>query len=135
MANSENLSHWPNTSAFCRLLRFRAFKWGIVCYCSKGQKILKEIYVVLDSSKKQTLGQFYVLKIDPTFVFWKNLGQHIFFLRFSDLYYSSKQYLIEKPWTSAFRYWKTVVYKRPKWKVFTIGHRSLIVKIRPSFLS
>ena len=29
-------------------------------------------------------------------------------------YYSSKQYLIKKPWTSAFRYWKAVVYQM--WK-------------------
>ena len=36
---------------------------------SKGQKILKKKYVVLDSFKKRTLGQFCVLKIDQVFVF------------------------------------------------------------------
>ena len=52
---------------------------------SKGQKILKKIYVVLDSSKKRTLGQFYVLKIAPAFIFWKNPGRHNLLLRFTDL--------------------------------------------------
>ena len=53
---------------------------------SKGQKILKKKYVVLDSSQKRTLGQFCVLKIDQVFVFWKNPGRHDLLLRFTDLY-------------------------------------------------
>ena len=43
---------------------------------SKGQKIAKKKYVVLYSSKKRTLGQFYVLKIAQALVFWKNPGRH-----------------------------------------------------------
>ena len=53
---------------------------------TKGQKILKKKYVVLDSSKKRTLGQFSVNKIALAFGFFrKNSGKHIFFSRFSDL--------------------------------------------------
>ena len=55
------------------------------CLQVKGQKISKRKYVVLDSSKKRTLGQFYVLKIAPVFVFWKNPGRHNLLLRFTDL--------------------------------------------------
>ena len=35
--------------------------------------------------KKRMLGQFYVLKITPAFVSWKNPGHHNLFLRFTDL--------------------------------------------------
>ena len=57
----------------------------ITCIRSaKGQEISKANCGDLDSSKKQTLGQFYVQKIAPAFVCWKNPGQH-FFSRFSDL--------------------------------------------------
>jgi hypothetical protein len=52
---------------------------------TKGQIISKKKYVVLDSSKKRTLGQFYVLKNAPAFVFWKNPGRHNLLLRFTDL--------------------------------------------------
>ena len=41
--------------------------------------------VVLYSSKKRTMGQFYVLKIAPAFIFWKNPGRHNLLLRFTDL--------------------------------------------------
>ena len=51
----------------------------------KGQKISKKKYVVLDSSKNRTLGQSYVLKIAPAFIFWKNPGRHNLLLRFTDL--------------------------------------------------
>ena len=48
-------------------------------------RISQKKYAVLDSSKKRTLGQFYVLKIAPAFVFWKNPGCHNLLLRFTDL--------------------------------------------------
>ena len=57
----------------------------MVLVFTKGQKISEKKYVVLDSSKKRTLGQFYVLKIAPAFVFWKNPGRHNLLLRFTDL--------------------------------------------------
>ena len=56
---------------------------------TKGQKSLKKI-VVLESSKKRTLGQFYELKIAPVFVFWKNPVRHNLLLRFTDLYQKTK---------------------------------------------
>ena len=59
--------------------------WANVSQFAKGQKISKKKYVVLDSSKKRTLGQFYVLKNAPAFVFWKNPGRHNLLLRFTDL--------------------------------------------------
>ena len=51
--------------------------------------------VVLDSSKKRSLGLFYVLKNVPAFVFLENLGKYIFFrdlLTFS-LFQSSQNYV------------------------------------------
>ena len=59
------------------------FKFKVVF--TKGQKIFEKKHVVLDSSKKQTLGQSYALKITPAFIFWKNLGRHNLLLRFTDL--------------------------------------------------
>ena len=44
---------------------------------------LEKKYVVLDSSKKRTLGQFSVHKIAPVFIFWKNPGRHDLLLRFT----------------------------------------------------
>ena len=70
---------------------------------TKGQKFSKKKYVVLDSSKKPTLGQFYVLKIAPSFVFWKNPGRHNLLLRFTDLQGSEvdnfmvKKFGVERP--------------------------------------
>ena len=42
---------------------------------------ISDYSLILDSSKKGTLGQFSVHKIAPAFVFWKNPGQHIIFFR------------------------------------------------------
>ena len=41
-------------------------------HCTKGQKISKANYGVLNSPKKRMLEQFYVLKIVQTFIFWEN---------------------------------------------------------------
>ena len=51
----------------------------------KVSKSRKKKYVVLDSPIKGTLGHFYVLKNAPAFGFLENLGQHFFFVRFTDL--------------------------------------------------
>ena len=59
--------------------------WQSISLTIQRSENLEKKIVVLDSSKKWTLGQFYVLIIPPAFVFWKNPGRHYLLLRFTDL--------------------------------------------------
>ena len=51
----------------------------------KVSKSPKKKYGALDPSKKRMMGQSYVLRIAPAFVFWKNPGRHDLLLRLADL--------------------------------------------------
>ncbi len=63
---------------------------------TKGQLISKGLFCLLKFFQKRKLGQFYVLKISPMFVFWKNRGDQKVFSKLTELYMTSKVLLISK---------------------------------------
>ena len=99
----------------------------------KVSKSQKKIYNVLDSSKKRTLGQFYLLINAPVFFFLKNPERHNMLLRFTDLQHAHSLYVLPHEFNIDFQWCGYLYHDHQIIFIAAPNDKNHIYKIRMTF--
>ena len=99
----------------------------------KVSKSQKKIYNVLDSSKKRTLGQFYLLINAPVFFFSKNPERHNMLLRFTDLQHAHSLYVLPHEFNIDFQWCGYLYHDHQIIFIAAPNDENHIYKIRMTF--